>query len=1174
MSCPRCQHPNPVAAKFCGGCGGPLEALCPSCRTTNPPGNKFCHQCGAALGAAPRAQQAAPPGEDAMPRAYTPKHLADKILASRSAVEGERKQVTVLFVDVSGFTAIASRLDPEEVHALMVRAFELMLAEVHRYAGTVNQFLGDGIMARFGAPIAHEDHARRAVHAALGIRAALAEYRAELGRQRGIDFQVRQGLNTGLVVVGSIGSDLRMDYTAVGDTTNVAARLLQAAAPGQVVISESVERAAGGYIETEALGALSLKGKSEAVSAWLALAPRVARTRLDVEAERGLTTFVGRERELQILEDCFRRAEGGQGQVVLLVGEPGIGKSRLLLELQRRIGDSAGWLQGQCLSFGRSMAFHPLVDLLRRSFGIDETDSAPAIIEKVAHGVAALDAGSGDVTPYLRALLSVDPGDQTVVAMSPQQRRGETLHAFRRLLSKAAVVRPLVVVIEDLHWIDAATEQFLSALVDGIPSIRALVVFTYRPGYAQPFGERSFVTRVAPASLSTEDSARMAEAILQSSGLPPGLVALISSKAEGNPFFVEEVVRSLRETGAVNPADGRQVLVVPVDQIHVPDTIQDVVAARIDRLTDELKRALQVASVIGREFTRRLLGRLSGIRGELDAVLRDLAAIELIREKTLFPELAYMFTHALTHDVAYESLLVQRRKELHRLIGLAIEELYAQRIAEHYGVLAHHFSRAESWDKALDYLLKAAEKTVASFGIREALALYEDALAVTRRLGERVPIETLMTIHRERSSLFFGAGEYPAARAEADQLLALARRAGDRQAEVTALIQSANAAQWLEDFDGALGLAQEAVTVSEASGDQVGIAGGLAIRGFVLSVQGRLDAGTQELERALSIGRSLGSVALQGETASLRLLGPIWQGRFQEALALAGEGVRVGREHRLVVPLIRGLWGEGVALAGIGEYEAALRALDEGVRLAERIGDERNVSRTLNTVAWLRIDCGDVEAGLDLGARSLELARRGQHATGLERVAFIQANQAVACIAKGDLHGAAGALEEAHHIVQHPPVSQWMTWRYAMHCFATMGELALARGDLDAAGRLAGHVLEIAVPTRSRKYESRARRLEGQVATARRHWDDAEAALGSALHTALSIGEPRQAWKTRAALGRLHQAWGRPDAAHHNYRAGRELVDRILAGVREAGLRRGLEGSPDIQEIRALGAPR
>ena len=998
------------------------------------------------------------------------------------------------------------------------------------------------------------------MHAALGIRAALDGYRAELQEERGIEFQVRQGLNTGLVVVGSIGSDLRMDYTAVGDTTNVAARLLQAAAPGQVVISEAVQRGVGGYFETDALGPLSLKGTSEAVLAWRVVAARDARTRLAVEAERGLTSFVGRERELSVLQDCFGRAEAGRGQVVLVVGEPGIGKSRLLHEFQRQIGDRAGWLSGQCLSFGRSMAFHPLIDLLRRMFSIEERDSAPAIVGKIEHGVAALGEEVAGVAPYLRALLSVDPGDPAVATMRPQQRHGETLDAIRRLLAKAAASRPQVVVIEDLHWIDAATEQVLASLVDGVPSIPLLLVLTYRPGHALSLGDRSFVTRVALASLTDEHSARMTEDILKSSGLPRTLVGLIARKAEGNPFFVEEVVRSLRETG--------------VDRIHVPDTVQDVIAARIDRLADDPKRALQVASVIGREFTRRLLGGLAEIRGDLDVVLRELAAIELIREKTLFPEMVYLFTHALTQDVAYASLLVQRRRELHRLIGLAIEEAYAERIAEHYEVLAHHFSRAEVWTKALHYLLAAAEKTAAAFGIREALGLYDEALAITRRLGDSVPAETLMTVHRARSDLLFGVGEYPAARAAADELLVLARNAGNRRLEATALVQSGAAAQWMEDFDAALARAQEAVEVSEASGDQFGLAGALSVRAFVLEVQGNPEQAVPEVERALAISRSIGNFGLQGDVAFLGTLPPIWQGRYRDALAVAHEGVQIGREHRLLVPLIRCLWSEGVARAGIGEYAAGFRALEEGLKLSERIADERSISRYLNTMAWLRIDCGDLDAGLDLGARALEISRRSQHATGLERVAFIQSNHGVAHLARGDLRAAADALDEVHHIVQHPPVSRWMTWRYAMHCFATMGELALARGDLDAAIRLAGQSLEIAVSSRSRKYESRVRRLTGEVATARKRWDDADTALRESLAIAEAIGEPRQSWMTLAALGRLHRGRGQSDGAYRHYRAARDLIDPILAGLSEPGLHRGLETSPAIQEIRTHGADR
>jgi class 3 adenylate cyclase len=546
--CAGCARDNPAAARFCGGCGAPLEARCPACQSPNPPGNRFCHQCGAALDGG--AASAAPAPSFASPRAYTPRHLAEKILTSASALEGERKQVTVLFVDVSGFTSLSERLDPEDVHRLMSRAFELMLAEVHAGEGTVNQFLGDGIMALFGAPIAHEDHARRAVRAALGIARALAAYQAELA-PRGITFRARQGLNTGLVVVGSIGGDLRMDYTAVGDTTNVAARLQQVSEPGQVTISDATYRLVHGYFEARRIGEVHLKGKAEPVAAWEVVAAHETRTRLEVESERGLTPFVGRERELTLLLEAFERAAAGAGQVVFVVGDAGIGKSRLLLELRRRVGDRAVWQEGHCLSFGSTMALHPLIDLVRRRFGIEEGDDARRIAAKLERGVGESGAAPTGVAPYLRALLSVDPGDDEVRAMSPAQRRGETVEAMRRLVLKAAEAQPQVVVIEDLHWIDSASEQLLAALVDSIPSSRVLLIFTYRPGYPNRFGERSYVTRIVPAALSVDDSARMAAAVLAAEALPDELRSVIGAKADGNPFYVEELVKSLEESGAL-----------------------------------------------------------------------------------------------------------------------------------------------------------------------------------------------------------------------------------------------------------------------------------------------------------------------------------------------------------------------------------------------------------------------------------------------------------------------------------------------------------------------------------------------------------------------------------------------------------------------------------------------
>ena len=1170
MTCPRCQDENPPGSNFCLGCGARLGATCGACGNDLPVGSRFCNKCGIPVSGESAGQARFP-----SPESYTPKHLVEKILTSRTALEGERKQVTVLFVDVSGFTSLSERVDPEEVHRLMSRAFDLMLAEVHRYEGTVNQFLGDGIMALFGAPIAHEDHARRAVQAALGIGRALEDYQRDLV-PRGISFRARQGLNTGLVVVGSIGSDLRMDYTAVGDTTNVAARLQQAGEPGRVTISEATHRLVRGYFETRPIGGISLKGKAEPVVVWEVVAARETRTRLEVEAERGLTPFVGRERELGLLLDAFDRARSDRGQVTFVVGDAGIGKSRLLLELRRRVGDEAAWQEGHCLSFGRAMAFHPLVDLLRRRFGVEEGDADAAIATKIERGVAEVGEDPGPVAPYLRALLSVDPGDASVWAMSPAQRRGETFDALRRLLVRAAERRPQVLVIEDLHWMDSASEQFLATLVDSVPALRALLIFTYRPGYANPFGERSYFARIVLAALSIEDSARMAAAVLAVDELPDDLRMLIAGKAEGNPFYVEELVKSLEESGILRRVERRYELTRPVSEIAIPGTIHDVIAARIDRLAEAPKRTLQLAAVIGREFTRRLVDRLAEIRERTGDFLRELTVLELIHERRVFPELAYMFKHALTQDVAYASLLVQRRKELHQLVGLAIEELYADRLVEHYEVLAHHFLRAEDWKRALDYLLKAAEKATKAFGLRQAIELYGEALEAARRLGDGVPVTTLMTIHRARADLFHGVFELDRSRAEAEALVDLARRVGDRPAEAGALVQVASALQWAEDFPTALQRAGDAIEIAEAVGAPAPLAGGLFIRGYVHAVNGRLEAAEEDVGRALNIGRAVGDASRQALALHLLALRRSWQGQYREGLDLGGEGVRIAREHRLVIPLLRCLWNQGASWSEIGDYDAALAALSEGLALAEKIGDDAFIPRFLNTLGWLHIDCGDFARGVELSEQSYEVTARSSragHGTGAERRAYIRNNEADALMVQGDLAGAGEALKEAHDVVQHPPPSRWMTWRYSIHCFASLAQLALLRGDPDRARRHADQSLEMATPTKSRKYESWAWRIKGESATVRRAWEEAEEALRRALAIAQSIGQPRQIWMSQAALGRLHAARGRRAESYACHREAWGIIDGLRAAVQHPGLRAGLESSPLVREVELFTRP-
>jgi class 3 adenylate cyclase/tetratricopeptide (TPR) repeat protein len=1151
VTCRACGQANPDEARFCGGCGARLEVTCAACQASNPGSNRFCHQCGGPLGAAE------PFGS---PRAYTPKHLADKILTAGSALPGERKQVTVLFVDVSGFTSLSERLDPEDVHRLMSRAFDLMLAEVHRYEGTVNQFLGDGIMALFGAPIAHEDHARRAVHAALGIRRAMEALQRELG-PRGITFRARQGLNTGLVVVGSIGGDLRMDYTAVGDTTNVAARLQQAGEPGRVTISAATHRLVHGYFETAALGRLHLKGKAEPIDAWEVVAARETRTRLEVGAEHGLTPFVGRDRELSTLLDLFGRARAGQGQVALIVGDAGIGKSRLLLELRRRVSEEADWHEGHCLSFGQAMTLHPLVDLVRRQFGVDDADDDAAIAARLERGVAAIDKQLESTVPYLRALLSLDPGDADVRGMSPAQRRGETFEALRRLLVRAAERRPQVLVIEDLHWCDSATEQFLLALVDSVPALRALVVLTYRPGYATPLGERTYVTRIVPAALSPEDSASMAAAALAAETLPEELRGLIVGKAEGNPFYVEELVKSLEEAGALRHRDGRLQLAVAVSELAIPSTIHDVIAARIDRLAEAPKRTLQLAAVIGREFTRRLVDRLGEIRERTDDLLRELTALELIHERRLFPELAYMFKHALTQDVAYGSLLVQRRRELHGIIGRAIEELYRDRLTEHYEMLAHHFLKAEDWQRALDYLLKAADKATKAFGLRQALDLYGQALEAAARLGDRVPPVTLMAIHRERSELYYGVFDLDGAREAAEAVVALARRQGDREAEAGGLVQLASTLQWAEEFPPALERVREAIAIGEAINAPRPLAGALYVRGYIRAVSGELDAADEDIGRSLRIARASGDVSRHALVLYLHALHHGWQGRYDDGLAAGREGVRLAREHRLVVPLLRCLWNEALALGELGSYDAAFAALSEGLALGEKIGDDAFIPRFLNTLGWLCIQCGDFTRGVEFSERAYAAtmaSTRARHGSGAERRAFIRVNEGDAFLAQGDLGAAAEALAEARSIVERPPASRWMTWRYSMHCYASQAQLALVRGDADEAERLADQSLALAAPSRSRKYESWAWRLKAEIATRRRAWDEA----GDALTRASRIGEglplPLR-WRNQLALGALQAAQGRSDAAAASLTAARAALEGLRAQTQEPGLRTGLK---------------
>src|SRR5262245_45214129 len=672
------------------------------------------------------------------PLAYTPRHLAEKILTSRSALEGERKQVTVLFADVAGFTTLAEQLDPEVVHDLINRCFEGITAEVHRFEGTINQYTGDGVMALFGAPLAHEDSPRRAVHAALGIQRAIRDVAQVLEAERGLSLQMRIGINTGLVVVGKIGDDLRMDYTAVGDTTNLAARLQQMAQPGSVVVSAVTHQHIAGFFETHNLGEMPVKGRAP-VRAFEVLRPRGRRTRFDVAVERGLTPLVGRERELATLYERFSEVKAGRGQVVGIAGEAGMGKSRLVLEFRRalaRAGEAVTWLEGHCISFGQASPFLPLIEQLRENFQIDEFDGEPEIIAKVEQGMRRMGELEAHI-PAIRYLLSVDSGDAAFATLEGTARRRHLFAALRALSLRGAWLRPLVLVVEDLHWIDTSSEEFLTAMLDAVAGVPLLLLVTYRIGYTPPFGSRSFATTLTLHSFSEAETRAMAGHVLGTAQFPVELQTALMDKAEGVPLFIEEMTKTLLDVGVLQREEGTYRLVKRLHEVQVPDTIQGIIMARLDRLGDDGKRTVQMASVIGRQFLGRLLARVAGVSERLDGLLRDLQALEIIYEQGLVSEPAYIFKHAVIQDVAYQSLLLQRRKDLHRAVGEAIEDLYPDRLEEHYTELAHHFSQGEVWDKALVYCRQAGEKALVQSAYREAVGYFEHALSALAHLPEQ-----------------------------------------------------------------------------------------------------------------------------------------------------------------------------------------------------------------------------------------------------------------------------------------------------------------------------------------------------------------------------------------------------------------------------------------------------
>jgi class 3 adenylate cyclase/tetratricopeptide (TPR) repeat protein len=646
---------------------------------------------------------------------------------------------------MEGYSQLSERLGPEEAYSIMDQVYEILIHKVHDYEGTVNEMTGDGIMALFGAPIALEDASQRAIRSALAIHREIAKFSDKLKQEReGISsLKMRIGIHTGPVVVGTLGNNLRVEFKAVGETVNLASRMEGLAEPGATYVTEDTFKLTEGFFRFEALGEREVKGKEELVNVYRVIAPSTRRTRFDVSAERGLTPFVGRERELDLLLDAFERAKAGRGQAISIMSEAGIGKSRLLYEFRKAVAnEDLTFLEGKCLSYSRGVAYHPVIDLLKGNFDIREGDGNLKIREKVKRGLKILGADEASTLPYLLELFSVKESGIDKIPISPEARKDRTVEAINQITLKGSEIRPLILAFEDLHWIDKNSEDVLKYILESVPGARVLMIFTYRPEFVHTWGGRSYHSQVTLNRLSNRESLAMVTRILGTEEMDKDLEDLILEKTEGIPFFIEEFIRSLRELEIIEKRGNRYHLAKDIQDLTIPSTIQDVIMARVDSLSDGAKEVLRTGSAIEREFSYELIKQVTGLsEKELISNLSALKDSELLYERGIYPQSTYIFKHALTLEVVYDSILTKRKQKLHDEIGNAIEEVYKDNIDEHYGVLSEHFITSANYEKGAEYSRLAAKKARKGASFNDAIAYGEKSATCLEKLPRTEQVE-------------------------------------------------------------------------------------------------------------------------------------------------------------------------------------------------------------------------------------------------------------------------------------------------------------------------------------------------------------------------------------------------------------------------------------------------
>ena len=1153
MRCSHCQHENREEAKFCEECGSRLELTCSACGAVLRPTAKFCDNCGTSV-QSPRSKVQSsvprtPSPEPRPPSSYTPKHLAERIraeqaaMAARGATDGERKTITALFADIKGSTALIEELDPEDARRIMDPALHLMMEAVHRYEGYVAQSLGDGIFAFFGAPIAHEDHAQRALYAALRMQENMKRYSDQLRLEKGVPLQIRVGINTGEVVVRAVSTDdLHTDYIPVGHSTNIAARMENLATPGSIIISEHTHKLVDGYFDCLPLGAAAVKGLSEPLPIYEVRGLGPLQTRLQVSAKRGFSPFVGRQHELAQMQRAFQLVTEGHGQIVGVIGEPGVGKSRLCHEFKLLKHKQALVLETFAIAHSKSYPYLPLIELLKDYFHITPQDDERSRKEKITGRVLTLDRTLEEALPYLLSLLFPTEMTAALRDMEPQIRGRRTHEAVRRLLLRESSNQPLLLLFDDMQWIDSETQAFLDLLSDSIAAARVLLLVNYRPDYQHHWGARTYYTRLRLDALGKQEGEALLTSLLGSEPELEPMKQLLMEKTEGNPLFIEEIVRTLLEQGLlVRDSEGKvscagHASASALTAMQLPPTVHGILAARIDRLGAEEKGLLQTLAVIGKRFSLSLATQVAALPEEqILPLLARLQAGEFVYEQVAFPESLYTFKHAFTQEVAYNSLLIEQRKVLHERIARAIEtdccrEGAEQTLEEQCAELAYHYGRSGNVTKAVDFLERAGEQAMQRAARFEAVEHFSDALQLLHSqpdTPERRWEELRLLLARGGVLVVMHGFRHPEVEQIFTQVLTLSRQVEESPQLLPVLMGLSRFALVRGEYQAAHDLAARFTRIAAGVEDAAALVPAHFVLGFSAFRVGQFTAARQHLEQG---------IALRAQPQSR----PKPLDSLLYRLAANGQDPRVGCQSWL-----------GWVLWHLGYPDQALTHSTQAITLSQDL--------MLTTS----------EASAQYFAAAVHRSRRDSQAVlaSAERVIAIATDrESPHWLASGTfLHGWALAEEGQWE----PGIAEMKKgiagWRALGHDHLAQPALLLAEvcskaGRANEGFRLLSSVIPLIALSAERWWEAERYRIEGELIL-RAHDGGMETEAENCFRQALAVAREQQAksLELRAAisLARLWIGQGRTDDA-------RQMLSEIHAWFTE-----GFE-TGDLRDAQAL----